>query len=181
MKVLDKMPIWALTIILMVVGALASVFTGSVYTDLMMAYGLTSAITPILAIVIIGAAYGGIMRLVLRIVYGVGDRIFFGTMRAVPDYNLRRLPVPYNSFVRVSLVWLIVAKCFDAILSGLLMYVVPVAYYVLHFASSFITLACIFAAYMTMDKHYVPTWQSGKCFLSLAIPAVILYGLGIIL
>lgn len=174
-KALQKLPIWAYTIILMVATALASVYTGYVYAGVLEAYGLASSAGPILYIAIIGVVGGAIMRLLARVVYSVGDRIFFYTMRAVPDYNLRRLPIAYNDYVRTILFWLIIAKLADALLVGLLMFVLPVAYYLWHFLSALVLLVCIFAAYFTMDRTHVPTWQSGKCFLSLAIPTVVLY------
>ena len=180
-KVIAKVPIWAYTLILMAVCAIASLFTSMATSDLLVSYGVSSKAATILYVILVGAAYGGIARLLMRIVYSVGDRIFFRLTSAVPDYNFRRLPIKYNDFVSTVLFWLIIAKLIEALFNTLLTYVFPVGYYLWQFVSALSTLACIIAAYFMMDRAYVPTWQSGKCFLALAIPVGVIYAVSVIL
>ena len=180
-KVIAKVPIWAYTLILMAVCAVASLFSSMATAELLVSYGFSSTAATVLYVVLIGAAYGGIARLLMRIVYSIGDRLFFRFTRAVPDYNFRRLPVKYNEFVRTVLFWLIIAKLIEALFNTLLTYVYPVGYYLWQFISALVTLACLIAAYFMMDRAYVPTWQSGKCFLALAIPVGIIYAVSVIL
>ena len=178
---LQKLPVWAYTLVLMAACCLSALFTANLYRGLLAAYGLTNAGSVVLYVLLMGVISGGIMRLLVRVVYSVGDRIFFGLTRSVPDYNLRRLPVAYNNFVKIALFWLIVAELAEALFMSLLMYVYPVGYYLWRFLSSVVLLVCIGAAYFTINKAYVPTWQSGKCFIGLAIPTVVLFALSMVL
>ena len=166
---------------MMAVSAVAALFSSMTSSDLLVSYGFSSTLSVVIYVVLIGAAYGGIARLLLRVVYSIGDRVFFRMTRALPDYNLRRLPVSYNDFVRTVLFWLILAKLIEALFNTLLTYVFPVGYYIWQFISSLATLACMVAAYFMMDRAYVPAWQSGKCFLALAIPVGIIYVVSVIL
>lgn len=179
-KVLAKIPIGVFTAVLMAVSALASVYTGSSSAAVLVSYGLSPVAATVIYVLLIGVAYGFIARLLIRVVYAIGDRIFFRMMHAVPDYNLRRLPVAYNDFVRFAAFWLIVAKLFEALFVCLLNYLVPVGFYLWEFCASLTTFACLVAAYLTMDHSFVPPWQSGKCFVALAIPTIVLFAISVI-
>lgn len=175
---LRKIPVWALTLALMVLGSVCSIFSIQTYVPyfnsvLSMAGNATA--TVVLAVVFSGIMTAFFLRLFTRLVYGVGDRLFFRANSAVPDYNLRRLPIPYNTYVRWVLWWLCIALACGAFFGGLMMYVFPMGIYLWTFMSRLSMVVCLGMAYYCMDKHNVPAWQSGKCFLCLAIPAAVLF------
>lgn len=171
---IKKIPIWALTLIVAVLGGVSSVFSMQMYAAYFQALGLTSVST-LIAVVVAGVMYAFFLRLFGRIVYGIGDRVFFRTMSSVPDYNLRRLPIPYNDYLRWVLFFASIAMVVTCLFSGLLVYVFPMGVYLWRFISRLAFVACMGLAYRCMDKYNVPAWQSGRCFLCLAIPAAVLF------
>ena len=176
--VLRKIPIWALTLALVVLGGISSIFTMQTYVpyfNSLWDVSSNTTATVVLAVVFAGVMTAFFLRLFARLVYGVGDRLFFRAMRAVPDYNLRRLPIAYNTYVRWVLWWLCIALALACLFGGLLMYVFPMGAYMWGFLSRLAMIGCLGAAYYCMDKNNVPAWQSGKCFLCLAIPAAVLF------
>lgn len=190
-KLIAKVPIWAYTLVLVVVSSVAAIFSGVAASSSLLsgldtsllsnALELSPVALAVFYVIVIGAVNGGVAHLLVRIVYSIGDRIFFRTMRAVPDYNLRRLPITYGQLLRGTFFWLIVAKLIEALFATLLTYVCPVAYYLWRFVSALATFGCLVAAYFMLDRAYVPAWQSGKCFFALAIPTGIVFALWLVL
>jgi len=180
-KTLRKIPTWALTLIL---GALCCC---SMYysVDIMSAtvigqyVAVTKAVLAILLIVT-GFLRAFIDRLFARLVYVLGNRIFFARTRGIPDYNLRRLPFTYPDFLRWVMLWLIIYEAIHAVLV-ILMYAAPYALNLLSWMGVIFHLVCLGLCYFCIDRNHVPAWQSGRCFVSLGIPAGILFVLGVIL
>jgi hypothetical protein len=164
----------------MIACALSSVFSLISTSGTISALDMSGTLSNVLIVIFGGVISGAILRLVVRIVYGIGDRVFFRIMRSAPDYNLRRLPISYNAYLRYVMLGLVVAKLFAAIFCSLLTFVYPVAYYLWVFLSDFCTLACLVVTYVMLDKHYVPDWQSKQCFVSLAMPTLILFVLDVL-
>ena len=170
--ILAKIPVWAYTIVLIVLGAVSNIFTMQSASSYFASFGYGQGIL-VVAIIFAGIMYGFFMRLLARLVYGLGDRLFFRTMSFVPDYNLRRVPIPYNDFIRTTMFWLCVASLVGALFNSLFTYVFPLGVYLWRWLSRLAIVACLAIAYFQMDKAHVPAWQSGKCFLCLMVPTAV--------
>lgn len=171
---LRKIPMWALTLLLMVVSACSMVFACVVYAGAYIDMVIEVSTGWLVALVILdGVIYGFLVRLLARVIYAVADRVFFRAMHNVPDYNLRRLPLPYNDYLRCVLAALIVSKAVAAVLQ-IAYFAAPYATIVLNAVCNLVTLACLWGAYAVMSKANVPAWQSGKCCMAVMIPATVL-------
>ena len=166
-------------VVLCVLSMGSAVFSGELMAN-------TSFVPNQLIITIGIVAFSGVIaaffdRLLLRVLYSTANRVYFRLMRGVPDYNLRRLPVGYNDYLRWGLVWLCVSRFVGTILLTLCQYLLPTVTYIWSFVDSLVYVACLVMAYLCINRFHVPQWQQGKCFIAFAAPVTVLVLLRLVL
>lgn len=176
---LKKIPHWVYMVVLCVLSMGSAVFSGELMAN-------TSFVPNQLIITIGIVAFSGVIaaffdRLLLRVLYSTANRVYFHLMRGVPDYNLRRLPVGYNDYLRWGLVWLCVSRFVGTVLLTLCQYLLPTATYIWSFVDSLVYVACLVMAYLCINRFHVPQWQQGKCFIAFAAPVTVLVLLRLVL
>lgn len=102
---ISKVPIWAWMIILSITSAFSSIFqTSLVVNSYESIYQVLSSKTLfVIVLVSVAVVFPLLIRLFARLDYSISSRIYFRRTINVPDYNLRKLPIPYNDFLRVVL------------------------------------------------------------------------------
>lgn len=177
---ITKVPIWAWMIILGLTSAFSSVYQVTlVVNSYVTIYELISTKT-FFAILLVAVAvvYPFLIRLFTRLDYSVASRIFFRRTHYVPDYNLRKLPIPYNDFLRVILfiysVVNIVKGCLGIVVIGypFMIYLVKLPEFLVKFS--------MFVLGMFMLKPFVQAWQYKNVFFSVGLPTAFLLLLSII-
>jgi hypothetical protein len=179
-KLLRKIPISVLTLMLAVVSASSLVYSSATMSGVVAQYLAVTKAVFVVLILLSGAIGALVSRLLIRIVYALGSRIFFSSTKTVPDYNFRRLPVSYNDFARWALCWLIVAGLWKVVMM-ICTYAAPYAAYLWTWLDKIGELACLGLCYLCIDRNHVPAWQSGNCFVALAIPTGVFFVLAVAL
>ena len=177
---LRKIPLWAYMVVLVAVSCCAMIYSVSVVASM----ALSQFVVLTKAVMIVAIVFGGILRaflarIAVRIVFNLGNSLFFRTTRTVPDYNLRRLPMPYNDFLRFGLAAMILSSLWS-VLMMVLNFATPYLSYLWNWLEKLGTLACLLVCYLLMDRTFVPAWQSGRCFVALAIPTGVLFVLWVL-
>ncbi len=176
---ISKVPIWAWMIILGITSAFSTFYqVGLVVNTYVNIYEIIPA-KAFFPMMLIGVAviYPFLIRLFTRIDYAIASRIYFRKTTYVPDYNLRRLPIPYNDFVRVVLFVYSVVCIVNGLLS-IAKLAFPYAIYIIKLPEFLIKLL-MFVFGMFMLKGFVASWQYKDVFFSLGLPTAILLAISI--
>ncbi len=180
-----KVPIWAWMVIL---GALSifgnyyraiSVSNLSIATMEMLSLSIDYTVYFVVVLVFSAFVYPVVVRLLSRLDYAVASRIYFRMTNYVPDYNLRRLSVPYNDFLKIVLFCYCIIEVFKGVFSMIALGM-PYAIHLLSLPYNIIKIGCyVLGAFMI--KPFIEDWQMKRTFLALGIPSAILlcFGLGL--
>lgn len=172
-KVVTAVPIWGWTIILMLTCAVANVFTAETVLNSLSYIITINAGTFVLILFVYGILAGLVSRLFIRLVYSVGNRLYFRFTHYVPDYNLRRLPINYNVYLGITMAFFSAANLLVGAVNALI-YAVPTAYYAWSFVYKLIHLTALCLIWVTL-QGFVDDWQMKRTYLALGIPTGILY------
>lgn len=183
-KVFKKLPYWAMLLILVPLQIGCNYFVVmsglSTFGEL---YDLSDTLNKVslaIGIIFSGLLSVGLIWLFSRIIYSLADRVFFRSMRMVPDYNLRHLPIPYSHYLKWVAVWVGVRSLVGIFTNCLLPYLVPTGYFIWRFLDSVVRAFCFILAYVCMSKGQVPAWQASKCLIAFTGTGGLLIALSIL-
>ena len=170
-KVAVSAPVWLWTLLAMITGVGRNLFIAEMTFNSVGAMFAANVGSFVVMLVLIGVAYGVIARIVIRVIYSFSSRIYFRHTSFVPDYNLRRLPMSYNEFCAVCLLFTTIFHLIALVLN-VLIYVVPTAYYLIIFFIN-VALIGVFAAVWFVIRPQVEDWQVKRIFFALSAPSMV--------
>lgn len=173
-KGVSKVPIWAWMIILGITSAFASFYQANlVVNSYVSVYNIFSTKTFLaVMLVLVAVIHPFLIRLFTRLDYSVASRMYFRRTIYVPDYNLRRLPIPYNDFLRTILFVYSIVNALRSVLN-IAMIACPYAVYLFKIPE-FIIKLLMFVFALFMLKPFVSEWQYKNVYFSIGLPTVIL-------
>lgn len=177
---ISKVPIWAWMIILGLTSAFSSVYqTTLVVNSYVSIYELIPTKTFFaIMLVIVAVVFPFLIRLFARIDYAIASRLYFRRTHFVPDYNLRKLPVPYNDFLRVALFLYAVINLVKGCL-GIVVLAFPFTIYIMRLPEFLVQIATfVFGVFML--KPFAQAWQYKNFFFSLGLPTALLLALSVL-
>lgn len=177
---ISKVPIWVWMIVLGVSSAFSSLYQiNLVVNSYVSIYELVSTkVFFVIMLIAVGVIFPFLIRLLTRVDYSMGSRIYFRKTVYVPDYNLRRLPIPYNDFVRVILFIYTIVNIVRGCL-GIAIIAFPFTIYLMKIPEILVKLA-LFVLGMFMLKPFVSPWQYKNVFFSLGLPTAILLAISVV-
>lgn len=182
-KSILRVPIWAWMLVLGGVSvfgnyyAALSVANTSLATMEILSLQLDPTIYFVVILIVSALIYPVVVRLLARLDYAIASRIYFRSTNYVPDYNLRRLPIPYNEFLKIVLFCYAIVEVFKGIFSMIALGM-PYATHILSLPYNLIKIGgYVLGAFMI--KPFIDDWQLKRAFLALAIPSAIFLCLGL--